>query len=180
MPSYERQTHVRTPLEDLWEFHSRVSGLEALTPAWMGLRVESVIGPDGQRDPEVLEAGSEISMSIHPFGVGPRQYWTSLITERERSSGVAYFRDELVNSPFDHWLHTHTFYADGDTTILRDHVEYELPFGPLGDALGPFSGPGFEAMFRGRHEKTRELLEGGRWRESGRERERERKRDTRV
>ena len=159
MPTYERQTRVRAPLEEVWEFHSRASGLEALTADWMGLRVESAIGPDGERDPDVLEVGSELDVSIRPFGVGPRQYWTSVIVDREREDGAAVFRDEMVHGPFDRWVHTHSFFADGSETVLRDHVEYELPVGGFTDPLSPFSELGFEGMFRDRHARTREALE---------------------
>ncbi|AXR78385.1 SRPBCC family protein [Natrarchaeobaculum sulfurireducens] len=159
MPTYERQTRVRAPFEDVWEFHSRASGLEALTADWMGLRVESVIGPDGESDPDVLEVGSELDVSIRPFDVGPRQHWTSVIVEREREDGTAVFRDEMVHGPFDRWVHTHSFFADGDETIVRDRVDYTLPFGPIGRLGTPFSGVGFEAMFRDRHRRTRTELE---------------------
>jgi len=159
MATYERETRVRAPLEEVWDFHSHVSGLEELTPDWMGLRVEAVIGPDGERNPDVLEAGSEIDLSMGPFGVGPRQHWTSLIVEREQEPGVAYFIDEMIHGPFDTWVHTHQFFADGEETIVRDHLEYELPFGALGEAVTPFSGVGFEEMFRTRHARTQQALE---------------------
>ena len=84
MPVYQRETRVRAPFEEVWSFHSEVSGLEALTPEFMHLDVESVVGPDGEFDPEVLAAGSAIEMSMQPFGVGPRQRWTSRIREREQ------------------------------------------------------------------------------------------------
>lgn len=159
MASYERETRVRAPLEDVWAFHSRIEGLETLTPTWMGLRIESVIGPNGERDPEILEAGSEISMSIRPFDAGPRREWTSVIADRERTEGAAYFRDEMIRGPFDRWSHTHAFYADGDATVLRDRVEYDLPLGRVGDVLEAFSPLAFEAMFRDRHRRTRAALE---------------------
>lgn len=159
MPVYERRTRVRAPLEAVWNFHSNVSGLEALTPDWLRLRIESVIGPDGRSDPDVLEAGSQVTLSLRPFGTGPRQRWTSIIRERERTDGAAYFRDEMVRGPFETWVHTHTFYADGDETIVRDRVEYEFPFGPLGRAASPLSRVGFEAMFRDRHRRTKAHLE---------------------
>ncbi len=163
MPSYERETIVQAPLDEVWEFHATVSGLEALTPEWMGLRVETVIGPDGEPDPDRLEAGSEIELSMHPFGIGPRQHWTSVITERDRTDGTAYFRDEMVHGPFDRWVHTHTFFADGEQTVLRDHIDYELPLverlGGLGDVTLPVSQAGFEGMFRQRHQTTKALLE---------------------
>ena len=159
MANYERITRIDAPLEDVWDFHSRIEGLEALTPSWMNLRVESVIGSDGEADPEVLEAGAEAALSIRPFGVGPRQHWTSLITERDREAGAAYFRDEMIHGPFDRWIHTHAFYADGERTILRDALEFDLPMGELGGALTPFSRIGFEGMFRDRHRRTRAALE---------------------
>lgn len=161
MASYVRETYVDAPLDAVWRFHSTVDGLEALTPSWMNLRVESVRGPDDEPDPETLEAGSVIRLSMRPFGVGPRRFWASRITRREEHDGAALFADEMVDGPFDHWVHTHAFYADGGGTRIRDAVEYALPFGPLGELAAPFSGVGFEPMFRYRHRRTRELLERG-------------------
>jgi len=165
MPTYERRTRIDAPLETVWQFHSQIEALEELTPDWMGLRVESVVGPDGALDPDELVPGTEISLSMRPFGVGPRQYVTSLITDREYGDGIAYFRDDMVRGPFDHWVHTHAFYADGDGTLLRDSIEYELPFsdqptlGRLSAAATPFAGIGFEGMFRARHRTTKARLE---------------------
>jgi len=118
-----------------------------------------VRGPEGAPDPELLIQGSEIDMSFRPFGVGPRQHWTSVITDREEGNGIAWFRDEMVGGPFPHWVHTHRFRADGDGTIVEDRVEYELPGGPLGRVAGPLGVVGFAPMFRSRHERTRKILE---------------------
>ncbi|MFB6233606.1 MAG: SRPBCC family protein [Haloarculaceae archaeon] len=159
MPTYERSTRVVAPFDDVWEFHSDERGLVALTPGWMNLEIESVRDPDGAPDPDVLEAGAVVESSVRPLGVGPRQSWTSEITGRDRSQGAAYFRDVMADGPFRRWVHTHSFYADGASTIVRDHVEYELPLGRLGEHLGPMAVVGFEPMFRYRHRKTRELLE---------------------
>ncbi|WP_435186400.1 SRPBCC family protein [Halobellus sp. EA9] len=159
MATYSRLTRVSAPLSEVWEFHSRVSGLEALTPEWMNLRIESVTGPDGEPDPDVLEAGSEIEMSMRPLGLGPRQRWTSVIVARESDEDSATFRDEMRGGPFATWIHTHRFVADGDETIVEDEVEYELPGGQLGRSASPLAVVGFEPMFRGRHRKTKALLE---------------------
>ncbi len=160
MSVYRRRTRVEAPLSEVWAFHSRIEGLEALTPGWMGLTVESVRGPNDEPDPEVLGAGSEIGLSVRPFGVGPRRGWLSRITEREREPGRARFVDVMADGPFRSWEHTHRFFADGDATVIDDRVVYELPFGAVGRRLGPLARVGFEPTFRYRHRRTRALLEG--------------------
>lgn len=159
MATYSRRTRIAAPLSEVWDFHSRVSGLEALTPEWMGLRVEAVRGPDGESAPETLDAGAQIRMSIRPFGVGPRRRWTSRIVAREEGDGSAMFRDDMVDGPFETWVHTHRFFADGDGTIVEDEVEYELPCGPFGRAASPLAVVGLEPMFRDRHRRTRERFD---------------------
>lgn len=159
MAHYERSVRVNAPFESVWEFHATADGLKALTPDWMNLRVEEIRGPDGNLDPPELLSGSTLRASVRPFGVGPRQEWLSVITDRERSDGAGYFRDRMDDGPFKEWEHTHLFYADGDSTIVRDRIRYQLPFGPLGEIAGPLARVGFEPMFRFRHQRTRELLE---------------------
>jgi ligand-binding SRPBCC domain-containing protein len=156
MATYQRRTRVNAPLSKIWDFHSRVEGLTAVTPDWMNLRVEYMEGPDGEPDPEILETGSRIELSMRPFGIGPRQRWTSRIVERAEGEGWARFRDTMEQGPFDYWRHTHQFFADGDETVLVDRVEYELP---VASELGPLAVVGFEPMFRYRHRETKRLLE---------------------
>ncbi|QLH77915.1 SRPBCC family protein [Halosimplex rubrum] len=174
MPVYEREVVVDAPFDEVWEFHSGASGLEALTPDWMNLRIESSVGPDGEPDPDVLEAGSRVESTVAPFGVAPRQRWVSAIVARAEGDGEAFFRDEMRQGPFPEWVHTHSFEAvdggpesetsgtsserrsDGGTRV-HDHVEYELPV--VRGLFGPLGWVGFEPMFRYRHRKTKELLE---------------------
>ena len=160
MPTYQREVRIRASLADVWDFHSTADGLRALTPSWMNLQIESIQGPDGDPDPRVLSAGSVIDASVRPFGLGSPQEWRSEITERERTDGSAYFVDEMIGGPFEYWRHTHRFFADEGTTICQDHVEYRLPLGSVGAAVAPLARIGLDPMFRYRHRRTRELLEG--------------------
>jgi ligand-binding SRPBCC domain-containing protein len=159
MATYERSARVRAPLEAVWEFHDSPAGLAALTPDWLCLAVEAVHGPDGDPDPDELRPGTTLRLSLRPFGVGPRTSWTSRIVAREREDGSASFRDVMTDGPFREWEHTHSFYADGPETVVRDRVRYEFPFGGLGRAVGRLGVVGFEPMFRYRHRRTRDLLE---------------------
>ena len=158
MSVYERSVRVDASLDRVWDFHSTGDGLEALTPGWMNLVVEEARGPDGERDPAVLEAGSVLVASVRPFGVGPRQTWTSKIVAREEHDDHALFRDVMADGPFAHWDHTHRFLAEDDATLIHDRVEYQFPGGPLGKVISPFAYVGFEPMFRYRHRETKELL----------------------
>ena len=47
------------------------------------------------------------------------------------------FVDVMEQGPFAHWVHTHRFTADGpNASVLEDHIDYALPGGAVGDALG--------------------------------------------
>lgn len=155
MTRYTRRTRVRAPLQSVWAFHLDVWSLEAVTPGWMRLRVESVLGPDGEATDE-LEAGTTVRLSMRPFGVGPRTRWTSRIVERVRRERDAWFRDEMVEGPFPRWTHTHRFRAEGAGTVLEDEVEYALPLLP--GALSALGWPAFELLFAHRHRRTAALL----------------------
>lgn len=159
MATYTRETRVHAPLSDVWAFHSDERGLVALTPGWMHLDVERVLGPDGERDPGVLEEGARVEASMRPFGVGPRQSWISVIVERGESAESAHFVDTMEDGPFPEWRHTHRFFADGEDTIVSDRVEYRLPGGRVGGAASPLAVVGLEPMFRYRHRRTKQLLE---------------------
>lgn len=158
MAVYERTVWVRAGLDAVWSFHSGVEGLVELTPDWMQLRVDSVSGPDGEPDPGVLEEGATVQVSTRPFGVGPRQSWTSRIVERDRRDDAAVFRDRMEDGPFREWLHTHRFYAEDGGTRIVDRIEYELPLGPFRRMSG-LAWPFFEPMFAYRHRRTKALLE---------------------
>ena len=159
MPTFERSTVVDASLDRVWEFHSTPDGLQAITPHWFDLRVERVTGPDGTPDPEVLSTGSTIDVSIRPFGVGPRQRWTSEIIHREKRDDRALFRDRMREGPFEHWLHTHQFFAVEGGTKIRDTVSYEVAGGPIGRTVGMAGLVGLDAAFRYRHWRTAALLE---------------------
>jgi len=156
MSTYRRRSRIRAPLEEVWAFHSTIDGLEALTPQWMGLNVESVRTPESH-DSETLVEGTEITMASRAFGIAPETRWISRITDRRESEGYCMFRDDMLGGPFGLWIHTHEMYGDGNETVLIDTVEYELPSAV--DRLNPLAVVGFGPMFRYRHRKTKELLE---------------------
>lgn len=156
MGVFEREAYVNAPLEEVWEFHSKIDGLTKLTPRWMNLRIQNVSHSNGS-DSRILTEGSTVSMSLKPLGVLPRVSWTSRIVHREESPNMAMFEDEMVRGPFRKWLHTHEFYKENGGTRIRDVVEYALPIvGPIGEPVFNFQ---LERMFKYRHKKTRDIFE---------------------
>lgn len=159
MATYRRETRIEAPLPAVWSFHSQIDGLEALTPGFVNLRVDRVVGPDGTPNPDELVEGSRIHLTTRPLGL-PGGSFVSVITHREQDDGYAQFVDTMEDGPLPRWQHTHTFRADGDGVRLIDEVDYRLPGGSVGDLLGPLGWLGFEPAFRYRHRRTKQLLEG--------------------
>ena len=159
MRTFERLTHVDAPFETVWQFHSEPTGLDRLTPDWVGLRFERALGPEGTTIEPTLEPGVTLTYSARPLGIGPRSEATATIVDRWREGDRAGFQDELVDGPFSQWRHSHSFVATDDGTIVRDRVEFALPGGLVGSALEPLVGLGLAVAFWGRHRRTKRLLE---------------------
>ncbi|MFB6201557.1 MAG: SRPBCC family protein [Halorhabdus sp.] len=159
MAVYERSVTVRAPFEIVWDFHSTVDGLEALTPDWLNLALEDVRGPDDTPDPPEMVPGSTAVVSLRPFGIGPRQMTTTRIVERDRSEDEGYFVDVMTGGPFSRFEHTHRFEAVAGGTRVTDRVEYDLVGGPCGRIVSPLAVVGIAPLFRYRHRRTKSLLE---------------------
>src|SRR3989304_5413054 len=67
--------------------------------------------------------------------IGPR--WVRWVAVHSDYVEGRQFRDTQVEGPFAHWVHTHRVEPGGPgARILEDQVEYALPCGGLGRALG--------------------------------------------
>lgn len=100
------------------EFHHSVEALTRLAPP--GQRVE-IIGPET----EVREG------ALHVLRIRRGPFW--LVWKARISDVGPYgFTDTAERSPFACWRHRHEYLPDGEGTLLRDTVEYALPFGPIG------------------------------------------------
>ncbi|MEO1235278.1 MAG: SRPBCC family protein [Planctomycetota bacterium] len=64
------------------------------------------------------------------FGV--TQHLTSRIT---RFDPPHHFRDEMTHGAFKRFAHDHFFDTVGSGTVMRDHLEFASPFGPIGFAV---------------------------------------------
>ena len=123
MPIHElvREQVVPCGLEETFAFFSRARNLQQITPPW--LRFE-VLTPE----PIAMRAGTVIEYRLRLHGIPLR--WCALIEEWEENRA---FVDRQVQGPYQLWHHRHEFAPHADGTLVRDHVHYKLPLGPLGE-----------------------------------------------
>ncbi|MES1164631.1 MAG: SRPBCC family protein [Verrucomicrobiota bacterium] len=121
-----REQIVHQPRAEVFAFYANAANLERLTPA--SLRFE-ICGPL----PPTLVAGTIIDYRLSLLGVPFA--WRTLIEEFQSPTR---FVDVQLKGPYRSWRHVHEFsdVMGGTATLVRDHVEYQLPFGRLGALLG--------------------------------------------
>jgi ligand-binding SRPBCC domain-containing protein len=122
----QREQRLPGAPEDVFAFFADARNLEAITPPLLRFRIVTPA-------PIIMGRGTLISYRLRVRGV-PLS-WLTLITAWEPPHR---FVDEQLSGPYALWQHTHSFEADGDETIMRDHVRYAIGFGRLGvlaDAL---------------------------------------------
>jgi ligand-binding SRPBCC domain-containing protein len=111
---------VRKPLDEVFAFFSDAANLEALTPAFLRFRILTPM-------PVEMRAGARLDYQLSLFGVPVR--WRTRITDWQPCWR---FVDEQESGPYAVWRHTHEFEARGNSTLVRDVVDYSEPLGPLG------------------------------------------------
>ena len=141
---FVHESVIAAPVARVFAFHERPDALPLLTPPWE--RVE-IIQP-----PTSLRPGTRVVLRVH---VGP--FSQRLESEHTLYEKDVVFQDRQLRGPFARFVHTHRFFeASGGHTLLRDEIDYALPLGPLGAALGGrMVRRRLERMFAFRHEATR-------------------------
>ncbi len=140
MPIFQKALRVPVAVETLFAWHERPGAFERLSPPWDRPKVLAHSG--GIRD------GAQVTLQVH---AGP--VLTTWQLEHRDYIANEQFRDVMTSGPFARWVHTHRFMADGAAaSILDDHIEYDLPLGALGDAVGGgYAASTLERVFAYRH-----------------------------
>jgi ligand-binding SRPBCC domain-containing protein len=148
--NFVKESRIDAPPSAVFAFHERPGALRRLTPPWE--RVDVVEGGDS------IQRGSRVVLR---FRFGPLSMrWVAVHTEYEPPH---LFADRQESGPFARWYHRHRFLDDGrGGTLLRDEVDFELPLGRVGRALGgAFVKKRLARMFDYRHDATRRAVEPG-------------------
>ncbi len=140
MPSqtFELASELPVSAEAAYAWHARPGAFERLAPPWEPVRILEREG--GLGDGRVV-----LEVPIGPV----KQRWVArhLAAEPGRQ-----FVDEQVEGPFARWLHTHRFEPLGpDRCRYIDHIQYELPFGAVGELGASMVATRLQRTFRYRH-----------------------------
>jgi ligand-binding SRPBCC domain-containing protein len=169
--SYHSEQWLPYPVELVFAFFANPGNLPRLMPRWQKTRIDQAsftAPPPYPASDRVLAsktiaagAGTRMLISFRPFPFSPiRAQWQAEITQFVWND---HFCDHLLRGPFSHWNHCHRLQsetrANTPGTLLCDDVEYELPFGKLGDlARRLFIARQLRSIFAYRHAQASKLL----------------------
>jgi len=147
MTVFESTVDLPVPIGEAFAYHEREGALSRLIPPWESVVMES---SDGS-----LTDGSRVVMKTVVGGIPLR--W---VAEHRGYDPPNQFEDVALSGPFASFHHKHLFRSVTPVSSqLTDHIDYEVPLGPLGRTFGgSFVRGKLEAMFKYRHRVTHDDL----------------------
>ena len=113
---------VPISLSESWEFFSKPENLNEITPPDLEFRITS-------GKPEPMHDGQIVTYKIR---VAPL-IWNTWVTEIKGVIPEKQFIDEQRSGPYKFWHHLHEFEPTKNGTLIKDKVNYSLPFGLFGN-----------------------------------------------
>lgn len=117
-----KEQQLKCDIETAWDFFSSPHNLSKITPSDMGFTGTSDLGN------EPIYEGMEIDYIVSPLLKIPMK-WKTKITEVEFQKN---FTDLQAKGPYKYWSHFHELEANDKGVLVKDTVNYEMPFGILG------------------------------------------------
>ena len=118
-----REQQLNCDLATAWSFFSNPLNLAGITPEDMGFVVLSEIN-----DANIYE-GMEIDYKVSPLWGIPMK-WKTRITMVDFQKSFTDFQEK---GPYKLWNHRHDFIPNAQGVLMKDTVDYEMPWGVLGD-----------------------------------------------
>ncbi|AQX07833.1 SRPBCC family protein [Elizabethkingia ursingii] len=117
-----REQQLNCNIEEVWDFFSSPLNLSKITPQDMKFTVLSNL-----KNTPIYE-GMEIDYLVSPV-LGIPLKWKTRITQINYQKS---FTDLQAKGPYRYWNHYHEFIENDKGVLMKDSVNYELPFGLLG------------------------------------------------
>lgn len=146
MRSFEKSILINCSLDELYDFHTDVNNIKVITPK--DIKVE-LLNKD-------FNFGEGKKLKIRSTKFCLPTIWEVEISLAKKPSIIV---DSAIKSPFSFWRHSHKFSQKGGMCQLVDVIEYEMPFGFLGNLVAPFIEKELNSMFTYRQKITKEILE---------------------
>lgn len=146
MAHFEYSSVIAASPDKLFEYYTEFSNLPQIMP--QSYKVE-LTGPIRKKTP-----GSEIDLKVSKLGVYVPM---ELVVEENIPSKM--FKVRQSQGPFSLWVHTMKFEDHGKGCLLREIVEYDLPYGIFGKLLEDLLVTReLESVFEFRHRRLGEVL----------------------
>jgi len=127
---------VPQSINKTFAFFKEAKNLEILTPEFLKFKILD------QSTPEIQD-GTKFTYRLSLHGIPVK--WESKITDWSPDSK---FSDVQIKGPYNYWYHTHKFEEKNGGTLIKDHVQYKVPFGVIGDLIvGSFIKKDLETIF---------------------------------
>jgi len=137
---------IELPRDEVFEFFADAFNLQEITPPDVRFRVLTPA-------PIELRKGTRIDYRLSVFRVP--LYWRTVLALWEPP---VRFVDEQERGPYRSWVHSHEFSDLGEGTLMRDRVQYELPWSPLGELAHPMVRRKLDHIFDFRQAKIQQLF----------------------
>lgn len=117
-----REQQLKCDLATAWSFFSDPENLSKITPKDMGFVVLT------KNTNGAIYEGMEIDYTVSPLLGIPMKWKTHILKVDLQKS----FTDFQAKGPYKLWNHYHEFIPNENGVLMKDTVDYELPFGFLG------------------------------------------------
>lgn len=121
----KREQQLKCNLETAWKFFSSPKNLAQITPPEMKFKVLT------NDSFELIYEGMVIDYIVSPlFGIPMK--WRTIIKNVANKKSFTDFQDK---GPFKLWNHFHEFIENEGGVLVKDKIDYEIPFSKAGDIL---------------------------------------------
>lgn len=118
-----REQQLYCDIETAWHFFSSPMNLSKITPQNMAFTVMS-----DYKNERIFE-GMIIDYKVSPL-LNLSLKWRTRISQVELHRS---FTDFQERGPYKYWSHFHEFIPNKGGVLMKDTIDYELPFGMLGN-----------------------------------------------
>ncbi len=122
MYQFKTEQWLPVTLDKAWSFFSTPKNLARITPPELDFQI---LPPFSDQD---IYEGMKIDYTLKPL-LGISFHWQTEICKVEKNK---LFTDIQIIGPYKSWEHTHYFSEVNGGVLMKDEINYELPFSFIG------------------------------------------------